>query len=35
VPGGVLLIGGKETLYNVTKAFRLQTFDKVVAYRKL
>jgi chemotaxis protein methyltransferase CheR len=35
VPGGVLLIAGKETLYNVTKAFRLQTFDKVVAYRKL
>jgi HEAT repeat protein/chemotaxis methyl-accepting protein methylase len=35
VPGGVLLIGGKETLYNVTKAFRLQTFDNVVAYRKL
>lgn len=35
VPGGVLLIGGKETLYNVTKAFRLQTFDKVVVYRKL
>lgn len=35
VPGGVLLIAGRETLYNVTKAFRLQTFDKVVAYRKL
>jgi chemotaxis protein methyltransferase CheR len=35
VPGGVLLIGGKESLYNVTKAFRLQTFDNVVAYRKL
>ncbi|HAE41025.1 MAG TPA: hypothetical protein DCG57_20690 [Candidatus Riflebacteria bacterium] len=35
VPGGVLLIGGKETLYNVTKAFRLQTYEKVVAYRKL
>jgi chemotaxis protein methyltransferase CheR len=35
VPGGVLLIAGKETLYNVTKAFRLQTFEKVVAYRKL
>lgn len=34
-PGGVLLIGGKETLYNVTKAFRLQSFDKVVAYKKL
>ncbi|MGM0599830.1 MAG: HEAT repeat domain-containing protein [Candidatus Rifleibacteriota bacterium] len=34
-PGGVLLIGGSETLYNVTKAFRLQTFDKVVAYKKL
>lgn len=35
VPGGVLLIAGKESLYNVTKAFRLQTFDKVVAYKKL
>ncbi len=35
VPGGVLLIAGKETLYNVTKAFRLQSFDKVVAYKKL
>lgn len=35
VPGGVLLIAGKETLYNVTKAFRLQTYEKVVAYRKL
>ncbi len=35
VPGGVLLIGGKETLYNVTKAFKLQTFDQVVAYCKL
>ncbi len=35
VPGGVLLIAGKETLYNVTKAFRLQSFDNVVAYRKL
>lgn len=35
VPGGVLLIAAKETLYNVSKAFRLQTFDKVVAYRKL
>lgn len=35
VPGGVLLIAGKETLYNVTKAFRLQTFEKVVAYRKM
>jgi chemotaxis protein methyltransferase CheR len=35
VPGGVLLIAGKESLYNVTKAFRLQSFDKVVAYRKL
>ncbi len=35
VPGGVLLIAGKETLYNVTKAFRLQTMEKVVAYRKL
>ena len=35
VPGGVLLIAGKETLYNVTKAFRLQSFDNVVAYKKL
>ena len=35
VPGGVLLIAGKETLYNVTKAFRLQTYENVVAYRKL
>ncbi|GAB4266500.1 MAG: hypothetical protein Kow0029_00230 [Candidatus Rifleibacteriota bacterium] len=35
VPGGVLLIAGNETLYNVTKAFRLQTYDKVVVYRKL
>ena len=35
VPGGVLLIASKETLYNVTKAFRLQSFDNVVAYKKL
>jgi chemotaxis protein methyltransferase CheR len=35
VPGGALLIAGKESLYNVTKAFRLQTYDKVVVYRKL
>ena len=35
IPGGVLLIAGKETLYNVTKAFRLQSFDNVVAYKKL
>ncbi len=34
-PGGVLFIAGRETLYNVTKAFRLQTYDKVVVYRKL
>ena len=35
VPGGVLLIAGKESLYNVTKAFKLQSYDKVVAYKKL
>jgi chemotaxis protein methyltransferase CheR len=35
VPGGVMLISGKESLYNVTKAFRLQSFDKVVAYKKM
>ena len=35
VPGGVLLIAGNETLYNVTKAFKLQSFDSVVAYKKL
>ena len=34
-PGGVLLIGSRETLYNVTKAFRLQTYEKVVIYRKM
>jgi chemotaxis methyl-accepting protein methylase len=34
-PGGALLIGARETLYNVTKAFRLQTYEKVVVYRKL
>jgi len=33
-PGGALLISGKESLYNVTKAFKLQTHDKVVVYRK-
>lgn len=34
-PGGALLIGSSETLYNVTKAFRLQTYEKVVVYRKM
>lgn len=34
-PGGIMLIAGSETLYNVTKAFKLQTHEKVVAYRKL
>ncbi len=34
-PGGALFIGSRESLYNVTKAFRLQTYEKVVAYRKL
>ena len=34
-PGGALFIGSKESLYNVTKAFRLQTYEKVVVYRKL
>ncbi|MBF0408035.1 MAG: HEAT repeat domain-containing protein [Candidatus Riflebacteria bacterium] len=34
-PGAVLFISSKESLYNVTKAFRLQTHEKVVAYRKL
>lgn len=34
-PGGVLMIAGKESLYNVTKAFRLQTHENVVVYRKL
>jgi len=34
-PGGALFIGAKESLYNVTKAFRLQTYEKVVVYRKL
>lgn len=34
-PGGVLVIGSRETLYNVTKAFRLQTHEKVVIYRKM
>jgi chemotaxis protein methyltransferase CheR len=33
-PGGSLLIGNKETLYNVTKAFKLQTHEKVVVYKK-
>lgn len=35
VPGGAMLISSKESLYNVTKAFKLQSYDKVVAYRKL
>lgn len=34
-PGGALFIASRESLYNVTKAFRLQTHDKVVVYRKL
>jgi len=34
-PGGILLIGARESLYNVTKAFRLQTYEKVVIYRKM
>lgn len=33
-PGGSLFIGSKESLYNVTKAFKLQTFEKVVVYKK-
>lgn len=34
-PGGALFIASKESLYNVTKAFKLQTFEKVVVYRKM
>lgn len=34
-PGGALLIAGRESLYNVTKAFKLQTYDRVVVYRKM
>ena len=34
-PGGALVISSRESLYNVTKAFKLQTHDKVVVYRKL
>ncbi|MBF0547035.1 MAG: HEAT repeat domain-containing protein [Candidatus Riflebacteria bacterium] len=34
-PGGTLFIAGKESLYNVTKAYKLQTHEKVVAYRKM
>lgn len=34
-PGGVLFIAADESLYNVTKAFRLQTHERVVAYKKL
>jgi chemotaxis protein methyltransferase CheR len=33
-PGGSLLISTKESLYNITKAFKLQTFEKVVVYKK-
>ena len=33
-PGGTMLISTKETLYNVTKAFKLQTYEKVVVYKK-
>ena len=33
-PGGALLISTKESLYNVSKAFKLQTYEKVVVYRK-
>ena len=34
-PGGALVIGAKESLYNVSKAFKLQTYDRVVVYRKM
>ncbi|MFZ2961267.1 MAG: HEAT repeat domain-containing protein [Candidatus Ozemobacteraceae bacterium] len=34
-PGGALFISGRESLYNVTKAFKLQTYDRVVVYRKV
>ncbi|MBI3039740.1 HEAT repeat domain-containing protein, partial [bacterium] len=33
-PGGALLISSNESLYNVSKAFKLQTYEKVVVYRK-
>lgn len=32
--GGYLVIGYSETLRNVTKAFKIVYFDKVVAYKK-
>lgn len=35
VPGGAMLISSNESLYNVTKAFKLETLDKVIAYRKM
>ncbi|HNV68954.1 MAG TPA: HEAT repeat domain-containing protein [Candidatus Ozemobacteraceae bacterium] len=35
VPGGALFIAARESLYNVTKAFKLATYDKVVVYRKM
>jgi len=34
-PNGALFIGSRESLYNVTKAFKLQTYEKVVVYRKM
>lgn len=34
-PGGALFISSDESLYDVSKAFRLKTYENVVAYKKL
>ena len=34
-PGGYLIIGSSESLHNITRAFRPNVLNKVIAYQKV